>query len=50
MNHVNKIKGCPPQDAPSELVQLLYKKIPPDHDGQAEMKKTTRLNKKISAA
>jgi len=38
MNHVNIFKGCPPRDAPSELVQLGYKKFPPDHIDQVEMK------------
>jgi len=38
MNHVNIFKGWPPRDAPSELVQLGYKKFPPDHIDQVEMK------------
>jgi len=38
MNLVKILKGCPPRDASSELVQLWYKKVPPDHDGRVEMK------------
>jgi hypothetical protein len=40
MNHEKTFKGLPPQDAPSKLVQLWYKKFPPDQRGQVEMKKT----------
>ena len=38
MNHVNIFKGWPPRDATSKLVQLWYKKFPPDQRGLVEMK------------
>jgi len=44
MNHVKISKGWLTRDAPSKLVQLWYKKFPPDQRGQVEMKKTTRLS------
>jgi len=50
MNHVKIFKGWPPQDTPSKLVQLWYKKIPPDHGGQVETKNPTRLSNKTSTA
>jgi len=50
MNHVKIFKGWPPQDTPSKLVQLWYKKIPPDHGGQVETKNPTRLSNKASTA
>ena len=49
MNHV-KIKGWPPRDAPSKLVQLWYKTFPSDQCGQREMKKPTILSNKTSIA
>ena len=50
MNHAKIFKGWPPQDAPSELVQLWYKLCAPDHDGQVKMKNPTRLSNKTSTA
>ena len=50
MNHVKIFKGWPPRDAPSKLVQLWYKSLPPDQRGQVEMEKTTRLSNKTSTA
>jgi len=50
MNHVKKIKGSPPWDAPSELVQLWYKTFPPDQRGLVEMKNPTRLSNETSTA
>jgi len=50
MNHIKQFKGWPPRDAPSVLVQLCYKKFPPDHDGLVEMNNPTRLSNKTSTA
>ena len=50
MHYLKIFKGLPTRDAPSELVQLLYKMFPPDHDGQVEMKTPTRLSNKTSTA
>ena len=50
MNHLKILKGWPLRDAPSKLVQLLYKTFPPDHIDLAEMKNPTRLSNKTSTA
>jgi len=44
------IEGLASRDAPSKLVQLLYKTFPPDHIDLAEMKNPTRLSNKTSTA
>jgi len=50
MNHVKILKGWPPRDAPSKLVQLWYKSFPPDQRGLVEMKNPTRLTNNTSNA
>ena len=50
MHYLKIFKGLPTRDAPSELVQLLHKMFPPDHDGQVEMKTPTTLSNKTSTA
>jgi len=50
MNHVKIFKGWHPRDAPSELVQLWYKKFPPDPIDLVEMNNPTRLSTKTSTA
>ena len=52
MNHVKISKDWTPPDAPSKLVQLWYKKFPPDQRGQVEImiKKPTGLSNKTSTA
>ena len=50
MNHVKIVKGWPPRDAPSKLVQLWYKTSERDQGGQLKMKKPTILSNKTSAA
>jgi len=37
MNRDKLCKGCPPPDAPSKLVQPLYKTFPPDQRDLVEM-------------
>ena len=46
MNHVKIFKIWPLRDSPSELVQLWYKTLSPEHDGRVEMKTQTRLTNK----
>jgi len=50
MNHIEKFKGWPLRDAPSELVQLWYKTFLPDRFLSGEMKKPTMLSNKTSTA
>ena len=50
MNHVKISNGWSLRDASSELVQLWYKTLSPNHDGLVEMKNPTRLNNKASTA
>jgi len=48
MNHVKIVKGWPPRDASSQLVQQWYKTFQSDHSGQIKMKEPTRLSNKTS--
>jgi len=50
VNNVKILKGWPPRDAPSELVQMWYKTFPPDQRGLTEMKNLARLSSKSSTA
>jgi len=50
VNHVKILKGWPPRDASSKLVQLWYKTFPTDQRGLVEMKNPTRLSNKTSTA
>jgi len=50
MNHVKKIKGWPPRDAPLKLVQQWRTSFPPDQRGLVKMKNPARLSNKTSNA